>query len=311
MKTQTFSVFPIVTCLAGFANKIGRPLGWIPSNPDQAMFLDKYYYPLKEEALLIKEISTNDTLDVDEMNKYLQGKGSSLELGKEGVGKELIEKHGPLVAQICITSILDLLVKWLKEGDARFHRRDRDDYTFDAVGLFGRGVEILQSPHHLHPIAKLLTQDGDGAKTTVFLTRADEPLSGFDLLEKTDIIRRDLQPCYAYEGVIFPMTNILNLPFDISWIHGISAAVAEDITLAIAEAKAESTLKMNEVGAKVKVVVAMHGMLLGAHASEHRPPPPLIIEDAFFIWFEREGLSKPLFVGLISEDHWEKPENLD
>ena len=64
---------------------------------------------------------------------------------------------------------------------------------------------------------------------------------------------------------------------------------------------------MNEFGARAES--AAFEVLEGA-AGSITVKPPHVIDRPFLIWFERQGLAKPLFVGHITEDDWRNPGTL-
>ena len=74
----------------------------------------------------------------------------------------------------------------------------------------------------------------------------------------------------------------------------------------IAQASQQTKLKMNEIGARVESVVAIAIVLGGMDA----PEPDHVINRPFLIWFERDGLSRPLFAGHITPDDWRNPGNI-
>jgi hypothetical protein len=64
---------------------------------------------------------------------------------------------------------------------------------------------------------------------------------------------------------------------------------------------------MNPEGARAKSAVAV----AVAVAAAYRPPrPDLLIDGPFLIWFQRPGLSEPLFAGYITEGDWKDPGKL-
>jgi len=72
-------------------------------------------------------------------------------------------------------------------------------------------------------------------------------------------------------------------------------------------AEQQSSLKMNERGARAEAVVKFEAIM-----SVRRPPPPrdFVINEPFLMWVQRPGLSAPLFVAHITHEAWRRPEDL-
>jgi hypothetical protein len=61
---------------------------------------------------------------------------------------------------------------------------------------------------------------------------------------------------------------------------------------------------MNEVGARAESAVMLQ---VAAVAIGPEPKPDHVIDRPFLVWFERDGLSRPLFAAYVVEDEWRNP----
>jgi hypothetical protein len=87
---------------------------------------------------------------------------------------------------------------------------------------------------------------------------------------------------------------------------GLMTQAADGPLVQIRTAEQQSSLKMNEHGARAEAVISLSFMLgIGAP-----PPPDFVIDEPFLVWFQRSGLSAPLFVAHVTHDAWRNPGDL-
>jgi hypothetical protein len=262
-------------------------------NEQQRQFLEEFFQPCRQEGGSIAEIESIAAFSADEINRFLRERGFQIQL-RPFQSNERWKEFG-------IASVLDLLVSWLEPGQERtLTGRDRREYP--AVRLTKTVSSFYQSARHPHPIAQLKTQSSD----LVYLTRLEHTLADFELFRYAQDLTGTLEPIYDYDGVIFPMVD-LKQEEDVSWLSDLHTTNLEGRETKIAQALQETHLAMNELGAHAKSAFAGSVMMSMAM---RRPNPDLVIDEPFLIWFERPGLSKPLFVGRISEEDWKNPGSL-
>jgi hypothetical protein len=292
MESQTTTLYPIVAILAE-AEKVqlikSNPT-WQPKNDLQAEFLAKYYSDGRADIKNIPEIESIASWKVEEVNEFLRSRGYNFSL------------QPTHLKSLAVASILNLLVNWTEEGEATTIK-DVEEKEYPAVRLPDNHVAFYSSLNHGQPIACLQTKSGD----EVFLTIQDEPLANFQLLEKIQLLSQSFRRSLDYSGIIFPMVDY-DRRVDISWLLKISTLDIDNNPVFIDQIIQQTTLKMNEKGARVKSVVAA-SIVFTASADDFKPY--LIIDKPFLIWFRREGLSLPLFAGYMTQEDWKKPANLD
>jgi serine protease inhibitor len=93
---------------------------------------------------------------------------------------------------------------------------------------------------------------------------------------------------------------------DVHWLIDMWTTDVRGQEIVIEQAFQETHLAMNQEGARARSGVAM-GLAAGL---PRWSKPDLIIDGPFLIWFRRSGLSKPLFVGHITQEDWKKPASV-
>ena len=132
----------------------------------------------------------------------------------------------------------------------------------------------------------------------------DRVADNFDLVAQAQEFSSRKREIAEFGGLIFPMVQ-LNQEVDIKWLLNMNTRGDDGSPAIIAQALQQTKFKMNEVGARAESAVAIH---LWKAAVESKPDH--IINRPFLIWFERDGLSRPLFVGHITQEDWRNPGSL-
>src|SRR6266704_3173137 len=70
----------------------------------------------------------------------------------------------------------------------------------------------------------------------------------------------------------------------------------------ITQALQETHLAMNQEGARAKSAVALEVRITSTYSKTD-----LVIDGPVLVWFQRPGLTKPRFVGYITEEDWKNP----
>lgn len=212
-----------------------------------------------------------------ELNDILESKGFDIRLA-------------PFVDGFGVVSILDVKTKWQQAGSATTIFCPETEQTYHGVAI-PKGYKVFASANHEYPIAQIATQSGD----TVFLTKATQQVSGFELLNTVKTIKANLTEISDYNGdLIFPKASVNHQP-DVSWLIGMQL---NDYT--IEQAKQQTKINLNETGAEVKSAVA-----IGFSECMYRATTDLIIDQPYLIWWERENVSIPVVAALIAQDSWQ------
>lgn len=291
--SKTTVVYPIITALVKAEEIVGPQRKWEAVNRQQKQFLRAFFLPCRQESGSIAEIESIAAFTAEEINRFLRERGFGIQL-QPFQSNERWKEFG-------IASVLDLLVSWLEPGQQRT-LTGRDQREYPAVRLAKKGSSFYKSSRHEHPIVQLKTQSSD----LVYLSKLERPLADFELFQYAQELAGSLKPIYDYDGVVFPMVD-LKQEEDVSWLSKMWTTNLEGRETKIAQALQETHLAMNELGAHAQSAFAGSVMMSMAF---RRPNPDLVIDEPFLIWFERPGLSKPLFVGRITEEDWKNPGSL-
>ncbi len=288
--STTAVTYPIVAALvkAEDMQGMGANRQWQAVNDTQTRFLQEFFRACRDDVSRIREIESIASWNVEEINAFLRQRGFTIQL-------QPIDEN-----TFGVASVLDLLVEWLVKGEVTTVRGvDRKDYP--GVKISKGGVQFYNVHGHNSPIALLETKTGD----RVYLTMLDRaPNDGFDLIARAEALSRNLSSNREFGGLVFPMVD-LDQRVDIGWLLGLKTTGDDGQPARITQALQQTILKMNEVGARAKSAVAVAVM-----RSIEMPKPDLIINGPFLVWFERDGLAKPLFVGHITQEDWRNPGDI-
>jgi hypothetical protein len=111
--------------------------------------------------------------------------------------------------------------------------------------------------------------------------------------------------------VIFPFVDH-NAEVDISffvdmWFKGVGVRTGTIGKYKVIEAKQQTKFAMNHIGAKAESAAAFAFALECIMASE----PALVLNNTFYVWMTRDGMSAPYFAGCIDESDWKDPGELE
>ncbi len=286
--STTNTTYPIVAALVKAEDILGPNRQWQPVNETQARFLKEFFTPCRGEVG-IPEIESIASWKAQVINQFLQERGFSIQL------EELDDDT------FGVASVLDLLVEWIVEGFATtITTSDMKDYP--GVQIDAKGISYFTTPGHSNPIAQIHTKNDD----RVYLTMMSNPPEGFDLVARAEELTTGMKACYEYGDLVFPMVD-LDQRENISWLLNMETTRQNTGQRAwISQALQQTKLKMNEMGAHVKSAVAIAVSL----EMFIQTKPDHVINQPFLVWFMRDGLSKPLFVGHITTESWKNPGDL-
>ena len=286
---STMVVWPIVSALWALVqfdggNSIDRLR---PTNETQKAFIEKY--ASKKENLSHfdkKELRAWASNNIPELNEILKKEGFSIRLEpKPGSG------------QVGVVSILDVMVKWLHEGEkGSITTADKNSYAAVAMN---DGFNMYTAAGHQHPVISILTKGED----KVFMTIADEKCESFDLLSRIGKIRKSLtkESEQRYDEILFPMIDY-DQKMTLDWLLGLAIGGKE-----IDQALQQTKFKMNETGAHVKSAVAISMI----ETTCIRNKSTYSVDKPFLVWIERPGVDAPVFTGYMDYNQWKDPKNLE
>ncbi len=286
--SKSATVYTLMAALREAEDILGKGRKWQAKNPMQAKLITDFLKYISE-AGQIKEIESIASRDAKKINDFLAQRGFSIQLNP----------FAP--TEFGVAAVLDLLVKWFQPGK-KIQITTPNNQKYPGVHL-KQGVQFFNVNGDMNkPVAKIRTQSDD----EVFMTMIDQVPDGLDLLEFAATLVAQLQ--YGreeYEGLHFPMVDFKNQP-DISWLLGMATTDSSGVPAWISQAKQETKLRMNEIGARVQDAVAMATMRCAM-----MPKQPLIINKPFLCIFTRPGLTFPLAVFFLDPDCWKNPGSLD
>ena len=288
MSTTTV-VVPIVTAVEGLKQVTGPLRPWQTSNKTQCTFLREYFEPCRAEFADLEEIETKASCNAGELNAFA---------AKKGFPNLKLDEFGP--GEVGVVSVLDLLVAWLVPGIKVPVKHGGKKYPGFRLS---EGVQFCMAPKHDNPIAVLNTKSNDRVCVTVLTENVPQ---GFALEAFAKTLSATKQYAGGFDAVICPMVD-LNQMVDIGWLKGMTTFSLDGKDWTISQAMQQTKLRMNEKGARAQSAVAIGAVT----TSISMPQPDLIIDQPFLIWFERDGLSRPLFVGHITPEDWKEPADLE
>lgn len=288
--SKTACFYPIVGAMLG-ATEYLNTKDWNTINETQAEFLEKFYLRSTAEAASMENIETRASTIASELNDWMKERGFSIQLEDFQDG------------DFGVVSILDVLVEWVAKGVRRPLMHQGKEY--DGV-FMKKNFTYFKVKGHDEVVVKLDTKvPGE----FVYMTKAPKELESLDLMNevrKLDLrarIRRE-EVETEYGGLVFPMID-LNQQVDITWLKS-AYTMQGSKKWSIVQALQQTKFRMNEVGARAESAVALGMRCL----SMQIPKPPLMIDEPFFLWIAREGLTMPLFAGYLTPDDWKDPKTL-
>ncbi|MFC1623036.1 hypothetical protein ACFL2R_01355 [Patescibacteria group bacterium] len=282
MATHTFTPHPILKCF----QKISLTYhGWNPSAKEKSKWFISQILPYINgvEKFSKKELRAWVSNSAEEINEILKKEGFDIRL------------HDLRPGETAFLSILQILLKWITPGTECVIRRPGDLKEYPGVFL-RKGFQVLASSNHADSIICIQSKNGD----QVFMTIADEELKDFKLFKKIEMldIGIELAELTNISSVKFPMIDLDQQP-DISWLQG-TYHHQEGV---IAQAKQQTKFKMNEKGALLESAVAITTMKCCLHNKKE-----ITINQPFYLWIKRPGVSLPIFCAYMDTASWKKPD---
>ncbi len=290
----TSVILPILSVLSvAQETHLGHVHSWRAVNKQQQVLIDRYLPKTHElKKLLPNELRSCVSEDVALVNRFLRDNGFTIQLKEKGGGDA---KDGCAKDGIAVASILDLALTWKKAGKKT--TLSVEDKSYPAV--FMKQGYTVQRTSDGHDILSIDAKNGD----KVYMTQADKPLGGFELLDTIEQIASldKKETTKSYTGVKFPMVE-LSQQEDVSWLLGLWYDSSPEWE--VVQALQETRFAMNEKGAHAQSAVAVEIVLRCIPTK-----PCFVIDKPFYLWIERPGMSVPLFAGYIDMADWKEPDN--
>lgn len=306
--STTVCVAPILSALCGTEDILGPDRQWRPQNAHQERIVK--LLKLRNQLNVFFQKATEGGIDHKELRYWVDWVAENLNkiLKEEGFDIQL-EDFGP--GEFGVVSILDVLVEWLTKGEEDEVFFGNVAYPAVRMNCFGEVdgeytqlVEVLHSSVHPEPIGMIHTKTGDRVYMSV--AGVDSPPEGFELYDNIKRVRAGIMHiCDRWDGMLFPMVDLDDRP-DISWLSGMNTVSESGDYAEISQALQQTKFKMNQYGARVKSAVAIE-IVLSAARDE---PEWLVIDEPFYLWIERDGVSFPVVGMYVDPSDWKNPGNL-
>lgn len=247
----------------------------------QRLFIDRHYAPGGK---------IYDPMRHFDLKSYADRSAAKLNwiLARNGFGDIRLNDFGK--DGFGVVAIFDLVMSWAAKGTAITLNHNGQDYP--GVQMSG-GFEILNCGQN--DVVAIKT---NGGRDTVYMTVAEESLSGLLLAERIDSIAGGLKAGSARPGLLrFPMVAA-KTNTDISWMEGLRV---KESNYHIERALQQTKIKMDENGASVKSAVAMDLRLVSYTEKKN-----VTIDQPFLMWMERDGIR--YFYGYFGPDSWRNPK---
>ena len=298
--SKTVVTYPIIGCLEGAKDILGQLVSYLPPKDGEkaTAFLTEFFDRGRVDITNIPEMKTKASWSADDINQFLAENGFDLS----------IDELRP--DQFAVASLIKILVAWLIEGKAAIIQHDGQEYP--AVDLTKRecqvGVYGARYDEKVRLVASIPTKSGD----RVYMTKLPQaPDDEFELVRMAQSLSCSIEEGRArpmsgqYKGVIFPMVD-LDVTHPLEWLVGLVMKPKVGDSAVIEQALQQTRLKMNRKGALAESAAAIVVRCLSANLSQ-----PLVMDEPFLMWIERDGLSQPLFVAHVTPEDWKDPGEIE
>lgn len=270
---------------------------WQATNSQQEYFLANHYdvgvQALTSNLLRPEELICKASNNVVEVNEFLVKNDFTLQLQDEGPNS------------IYLASILNVLVEWTKKGNEITLIGASDKQKYPGVSLGKSHFRAVNTDNHERSVFMVKTKSGD----IVYMTCAHKQdtskenrvaLTGFDLVSHV----MNVSTMIDEKGEFFEDLSILKFPMidynetaNVGWLVGMASG-----DWFITQALQQTMFKMDEFGAEVKSAFA--------GSVSRCLPEEYVINEPFYLWIKRPGISFPIFAAYFDESSWKNPKIL-
>lgn len=194
---------------------------------------------------------------------------------------------------IYLASTLHIPLKWKYEGEQWFVTYQ--DKTYPAVHMSNDQCKFSRFSVHstTHPYDILNLESSNGY--LVYMTVADKPLSGFELLlylqKIANKIAKGKITKHLCDAIRFPMINIIDEP-NIDWLTGMTNNGYE-----IMQAMQQIIFTMSQDGTTKMEINNYH--------NDHVGEPQIVeMNQPFYLWIMHPDIQLPVFAGYFDESSW-------
>lgn len=285
--TITQVVHPIVAAVAKLDDLLGLLRIWNSTNAAQHVFL-RDHYTACSDLDMIPEIDSIAGREAAVINAWLAARGYSIAL----------DPFRP--TEVGAAAALKLRETWNNAGtETTLVAPGQPKAQYPAAHFAEEAVRHFVVPRHEHPVARLEAENGDLAYLTMF--HDEGPATPFHLINVVMEMRQALRETREYGTLTFPMSD-LDVETPLSWLLRMWTYDQEGEYTFISQAKQQSRLKLNHLGALMESAVAV-----GAMRGVARVKTPHVINRPFLYWCMRPGVRLPVFVAHITPESWKDP----
>lgn len=273
------------------AQILGRGRTWNATNVDQERLVGDVFPITYAEVDKIPETETIVDWSEVPINGFLERRGVDIRLDVLGP-----DTFG-------FAAFMKISVEWELPGDWCTVKVGKTHYHAAHLSTSDGTVSFSSSPRHDQPVAALRTKTGD----VVYITKFDEDLNPFDLIERAqEIVDTRVTRVGGFGGVVFPATDMDVRP-DLEWMLNMWTTLDDGRTGTLVQALQQCKLKMDHVGATVEDAFASACCLESCMDID----PDLTIDGSFLFILTRPGLRRPVFVAVVREDAWKDADALE
>lgn len=186
---------------------------------------------------------------------------------------------------------------WLYAGE-------KVNYLFPYPAFWLKmGVGFFAHQQSAEPVIRIAIDSN--TSDVVYVTRWNEPLSGFGILRQIESIEESMRPSFSeYDGVQIPCV-LADMDVDLSWIIGMKNA-----EWFVSWAQQKILFGMDYKGFAVREETAMRAMkgIVGPK------PKPYVVSpnnESFLFWRRRPNVSFPLSIYQFTKEDFKDPGDLN
>lgn len=194
--------------------------------------------------------------------------------------------------EIGVVALLNVAFQWKEKAEESTIFKKGQQFPAIRLKAEKHGCKFFEVLGHPHPIISVESR----SKDRIYFTRAGNvPSEDKDMQKKISEIRSlERFETEVYHSCVVPMVD-LHIEKKVEWLLGLQF---KDFCLS--EVVQQTKFKMDETGVSLQDFVCARVVLISKYKE-------YTLEDSFFVWIEREGVSEPYFVGYITPEHWKRP----
>lgn len=287
--TTTQVVHPIIAAVARLDDVLGPERQWNSQSGTQQTFLQQYY-PRRDDLSSIPEIESIAGRIADVINQWLASRGYSIRM----------DQFRP--TEVGAAAALKLLEKWVAAGTETTVQEAGSSREYPAALMPEGDLQHFTVDGHPHPIGLLHGENGDEVYMTMYDYKPSK--DPFDLIRAALAMREGIRYTDAYSTLTFPMADV-DVTTPLNWLLNMWTYDQEGFYTFVSQAKQQSKLKLNHLGALMESGVTVGAMRFAFPVQKQ----PHVINRPFLYSAWRPGASLPVFVAHITQESWKNPGN--